>query len=554
MYQLNGTAWEYVSDATNYSYTEILQANYDIYTNDTLSTVLFTATHSDHIPLMNRNDEPLYYIDDTYTGMTTTVTALPVYVYVYDELTKLKISFETIDGKDTPIITWGAGAGVEGHPDWGKAFDYKETNGIVRKYIKETNGEEVKFKVGENGIEGPGIATIYSNTNSEQKTITTTPTIILSRELGYNLNQMLIDVSFEITLTGACKLTAETYIDTTALEYKPTMEYPAGTYTFSYNDIARYIPQDAGAITIQVSTDANSGTIEIGQAVLTIQTFAGILPSVLNPTSLGAVAQLQTQINLSWTNPMSTSFIGVELYRSTSDLAGKTRAYCNANATLMYEGSGTSYNDTGLTAETLYYYRIFAKYNISGAYYYSGGVDASTTTLPTYTYLYNLGDECTAITGGWTKRFNRYSSAQGVLTKNVENMRLDSAYYSGYTNTTGAGTTNLIDFTNYSKLFFQVDSVITITAGADIGMSTRFGVVSDFSSSNTGSGNTFTYETAVYTITKKELGTFTYTDLIVEIDIASLTSGYVAFDSWYAMTPGLSGTVIPTVKKIWLVR
>lgn len=74
------------------------------------------------------------------------------------------------------------------------------------------------------------------------------------------------------------------------------------------------------------------------------------------------------------------TFLGVEIYRHTTDLASRDRAWCAANATLRYEGTNQSFNDTGLTAGTTYYYKIFGKYDVDGSTYYSSGATASQTT------------------------------------------------------------------------------------------------------------------------------------------------------------------------------
>lgn len=74
------------------------------------------------------------------------------------------------------------------------------------------------------------------------------------------------------------------------------------------------------------------------------------------------------------------TFLGVEIYRHTTDLASRDRAWCAANATLRYEGTNQSFNDTGLTAGTTYYYKVFAKYDVDGDTHYASGATASQTT------------------------------------------------------------------------------------------------------------------------------------------------------------------------------
>ncbi len=64
------------------------------------------------------------------------------------------------------------------------------------------------------------------------------------------------------------------------------------------------------------------------------------------------------------------------------------------------------------------------------------------------TYLYNKGDECTTITGGWVKR-------KGQLTKNTDNL-----YVRGNGSECGIGqTTNKIDLSSYTKLY----AIVTTT-------------------------------------------------------------------------------------------
>jgi len=61
-------------------------------------------------------------------------------------------------------------------------------------------------------------------------------------------------------------------------------------------------------------------------------------------------------------------------------------------------------------------------------------------------YLYNLGDECTALTGGWS---NTYTQFGGVYTENADNLYLSA---SGTNFKKQASFANLIDLTNYSYL------------------------------------------------------------------------------------------------------
>lgn len=88
------------------------------------------------------------------------------------------------------------------------------------------------------------------------------------------------------------------------------------------------------------------------------------------PTSLTATAASQTQINLAWTDN-SSGETGFKIERSTNGVTWTQIGTASANA--------TSYNDTGLSANTTYYYQVRA-YSGLGDGPYSN--TANTTTLP----------------------------------------------------------------------------------------------------------------------------------------------------------------------------
>lgn len=72
------------------------------------------------------------------------------------------------------------------------------------------------------------------------------------------------------------------------------------------------------------------------------------------------------------------------------------------------------------------------------------------------TYLYNIGDECTALTGGWDGRCVALSGSNtGSFTKNTDNLMLISKGSGQYCFTI-AETLKSIDFTGYEKLKAEV--------------------------------------------------------------------------------------------------
>ena len=81
---------------------------------------------------LNVDGRAFYWRDSTKTQMTNQqVTAWPVYVYVYTELVKASIRFDTVDGVALPVISLGAGD-ENGNS---KGTIYKATDGLYIRYI-----------------------------------------------------------------------------------------------------------------------------------------------------------------------------------------------------------------------------------------------------------------------------------------------------------------------------------------------------------------------------------------------------------------------------------
>ncbi len=97
-------------------------------------------------------------------------------------------------------------------------------------------------------------------------------------------------------------------------------------------------------------------------------TLAAVPPT---PTGLTASTASTTQINLSWTDVSGET--GYKVERKTG--SGGTYAQIGTTAANV-----TTYNDTGLTAGTIYYYRVRAT-NASGDSAYSSEVNTATLTL-----------------------------------------------------------------------------------------------------------------------------------------------------------------------------
>jgi hypothetical protein len=101
----------------------------------------------------------------------------------------------------------------------------------------------------------------------------------------------------------------------------------------------------AGSKTITTTLSHASTSVGIPDIVLTTNITVYTVPG--SPTSLTATTASSSQINLSWTAPayVGSGTVTYQLYRG---------------ATLLYNSTGTSFNDTGLSANTSYSYTVYA--------------------------------------------------------------------------------------------------------------------------------------------------------------------------------------------------
>ena len=87
-----------------------------------------------------------------------------------------------------------------------------------------------------------------------------------------------------------------------------------------------------------------------------------------------------TELTLTWKNPVDSDFDKVVIRRSTNDdITG------DDSGELVYEGKDTSFTDTGLTNETTYYYRAFT-YDTTGNKNDDDSMKVSGTPIASQTY------------------------------------------------------------------------------------------------------------------------------------------------------------------------
>lgn len=104
--------------------------------------------------LRDRNNNLVYWLDDTHKVTTLDPTFFPVLTYTYTEAVKMKMAFELIGGVYTPIMTWGIG---NGDGDNEKGYLIKSVDGFEMKYI--TNDIEQIIRNGPNGVVVSGLGT-----------------------------------------------------------------------------------------------------------------------------------------------------------------------------------------------------------------------------------------------------------------------------------------------------------------------------------------------------------------------------------------------------------
>jgi hypothetical protein len=186
------------SDTSDINYVWI-QDNYIKFV--TGSTAGAATQHTD------RNGNPLYWYTDAHTGMSTTETDYPVTVYSYTELIKAQYAFDNTTGTYVPTIILGAGSGTA---NYGKAFIYKDTNGLYIDYYKSTDGTKYTIKITDDGIDFGGFPAVTADALHQLWVQSSKPT-------GAKVNDVWVDTDdpsrydrLAITATGTHTISATT--------------------------------------------------------------------------------------------------------------------------------------------------------------------------------------------------------------------------------------------------------------------------------------------------------------------------------------------------------
>jgi hypothetical protein len=228
-------------------------------------------------------------------------------------------------------------------------------------------------------------------------------------------------------------------------------------------DVLRNTTDNHYTVNPGFANQLGTGRLNAHQALLETQ---ALLSGVFNPQNFSAQTVSTSQINLNWQlNNNNNAVMLVYSMNGTFGTPASGTSYSVGNTipgggTVIYKGSATNFNHTGLQPATLYYYRVYS-YDSSNDY--SSGRNAQATTLCDVISTlplsedFNAGNEipiCWEIAdnqgNGQVWQFGTHSSGLQGTTGNYAFLNSD-AYGSG--NTQNADLISpLLDLTNYSNV------------------------------------------------------------------------------------------------------
>ncbi|NLD46409.1 MAG: hypothetical protein GX660_04320 [Clostridiaceae bacterium] len=144
------TSWKKI---VNYLNADKSDVNYVRIYEKYMKWITATTDGNTTEQLTDTDNNLLYWIDETHTGMTKEVTAYQVLTYEYIETTKFEVTFEDSGNKAVKMVL-GTGFGYA-DPNEGKAFIMKDSNGLLLKYV-QSGGNVLQLRLGDNGIEQIG--------------------------------------------------------------------------------------------------------------------------------------------------------------------------------------------------------------------------------------------------------------------------------------------------------------------------------------------------------------------------------------------------------------
>jgi formylglycine-generating enzyme required for sulfatase activity/transcriptional regulator CtsR len=350
----------------------------------------------------------------------------------------------------------------------------------------------------------------------------------------------------------------------------------AGTYTQIATVAANVISyQDTTTLTATTTyyyrIKASNGNGDSGYATeANTTTLPPVETAPSAPTGLSATAISSTQINLAWTDN-STNETGFKLERKTG--SGGTYTQIATPTT-----NSTTYNDTGLSASTTYYYRIRATNGIGDSGNATETSAITTLTIPTAPSVLNaFAASPTQISLFWTDNSNnefgfkieRKTGAGGTyaeiatVTTNVTiyndtGLTASTAYYyriratnsagdSAYTTEANATTTAVVVLT------YSISGAITSGGSALAGVSVALtgSGAAQVTTDSSGNYSISSAQNGSYTLTPSMTGyTFSPTTLPITVNGANLTgqnfaaSGIGTIAGWVKVNGGSNSPII----------
>lgn len=299
----------------------------------------------------NEAEQPFFWNNESQEYMTTINTGIPVMVYVYDLTTKLEMNFERDStGTMVPKIILGAGIGSEDYPERGKGYIYKETDGLLLKYV-QADGGILSVKLGEDGaVIDPPLFIFPENKNIDQ-IVATTETALPGMEITLKENaKVKFTAQMDVTASEAMTLLVKARIDGT--EHRHTVKYFAGAYKDGLCFSGLFDAVTAGTHVIDMSITPSAGTATIAaeeyHLVLTIENAISVIdytqhqrwedypetPDVLIEYPYQAVIEVDYaygELNGIWFRPINITCYYPDNFPETWPITDFSRAFLMAN-------------------------------------------------------------------------------------------------------------------------------------------------------------------------------------------------------------------------------
>jgi hypothetical protein len=244
-------------------------------------------------------------------------------------------------------------------------------------------------------------------TDTAQSTVTTTSAgIAISPAAASQIILTGLSSSATVGATQTITVTLKDSYGNVATGYLGTVGFSSSDAQGGLPSIYTFTATDAGAHTFSLTfgtTGTQTVTVSDAAAGLSA-TSSGTSVSPAAPVSLTASAASSSQINLSWTGASGASGYLVE--RSANGSTGWTQIGSTAAGT-------TSYQDTGLSARTTYYYRVRASGTGSNSAYSNTASATTTGALSTGTSSVSLWGNAT------TPQEDSYSSGSYELGEKI---------------------------------------------------------------------------------------------------------------------------------------